>query len=282
MVLDQHPVSHDETGGCVADVPQWFMTEVIRRLSGVKPGNKPGQFYARCPVTRHGDKHQSFAFRPGDRGMTLIYFCQKDCSPEEIRSALAGLGVPEEYLGRYGTPEYESRRQVRATSEERRLLEQARREMAGFRHAIRDLLGEQLTPAMLRIRILALAEGIKVPDERKNFLALAARAGVSQSRRYEAWAQVCTAQGQPVVATKTDHVVLAPPGEDSQVAQRKGHVRFPETGNSLPERENGQTGDLQIAASPAKCPDSRNGKTDEVDMAVQALHAGGITGRKIA
>jgi len=54
---------------------------------------------------------------------------------------------------------------------------------------IAALLHEQMTPSMLRIKILAAVEGIQVPSQRKEFLVLAARAGVGQARRYEAWKQ---------------------------------------------------------------------------------------------
>jgi predicted GIY-YIG superfamily endonuclease len=52
------------------------------------------------------------------------------------------------------------------------------------------LLHEPTTPAMLRISILALIEDSGIPEDRRTFLALAARAGVSQARRYEAWKQL--------------------------------------------------------------------------------------------
>ena len=82
----------------------WFATEVLRRLSGVRHGKQPGQFYARCPA--HDDKHASLAIKAGD-SMPLIYHCHAatGCDQAAIREALAGLGVPEERLGQYGTPE---------------------------------------------------------------------------------------------------------------------------------------------------------------------------------
>jgi hypothetical protein len=205
--------------------------------------------------------------------MPLVCHCQKDCTDEEIREALLSLGVPEEHLGRFGTPAYEQRRQLRAASGERGLLEQARRELADLRSVLADLLGEQLTPAMLRIRILAAIEEIAVPSERKEFLALATRAGVGRSQRYEAWTQVCATQGQPVVATEADHVVLAAEAEDCQVAQRNPHVRFPETGRATADRP--ETG-REAGSQP-----SGNRTTDEADMteAIRTLQRAGLKGK---
>lgn len=264
--------------------PSWFATEVLRRLSGVKRGKEPGQFYARCPA--HDDKHASLAIKAGD-DMPLIYWCHAvpRCDQADIRAALAGLGVPEEYLGQYGTPEYEQRRQVRGASGDRRDLEAARRELADLKAAVASLLHEQMTPAMLSISIQAAIEGIKVPSDstgRKEFIALAVRAGVSKTRRYEAWAQVCSDAGPECVPG--NHVVLTHQSESCQPVQRKTAVRFPETGKAVPERENGQNGTSQVGAPPPSSPESRNGKTVKPDMAeaIETLHKHGLTGRPAA
>jgi hypothetical protein len=45
----------------------------------------------------------------------------------------------------------------------------------------------KVTPAMLRIKIRAIYEGVEIPADRKAFVALAVRAGVGHNRRYEAW-----------------------------------------------------------------------------------------------
>lgn len=239
---------------------QWFRSEVLARLSGVKRGGEPGQFYAHCPVARHGDRHASFAIKAGDQ-MAIVYYCQKDCANEEIRSALAVLGVPEEHLGKLGMPEYEVSRRVRATSEERRELERVRRELADLKSAINGLLNTKMTQAMRHVRIQAAMEGTDLPAERKEFIALAARAGVSQSKRYEAWDQVYTAGAQPECVTE-DHVVLTRPEDGGQVVQRRARVRIPPEGNSFPERESRN---------------SPRGKTDETDRALDALRDAGLT-----
>ena len=249
----------------MAPVPQWFACDVALRLRDVRrvPGSL--QHYACCPVPRHGDRHRSFAIRPGDT-IPLIYFCQGGCANEEIREALAALGVHEEHLGPLGTPGYERRRRESAASAERRELERLRGESATLKETITGLLNARMTQAMRHISIQAAIEGISVPDERREFIALAGRAGVSQSKRYEAWAQVYLAAGQPECVS-VDHVVLTPAGEDCQTAQDSGHVRFTSGGTIFPERE-----DL----------DSPRGKTDELDTALEALRSAGLTGNEAA
>jgi hypothetical protein len=158
-------------------------------------------------------------------------------------------------------PEYEVSRRVRATSEERRELERVRRELADLKSAINGLLNTKMTQAMRHVRIQAAMEGSDMPTERKEFIALAARAGVSQSKRYEAWDQVYTAGAQPECVTE-DHVVLTRPEDGGQVVQRRARVRIPREGNSFPERES---------------QDSPRGKTDETDRALDALRDAGLT-----
>jgi hypothetical protein len=254
----------------VTAVPPWFKQHVLSRLSGVRPDSRdPRQFYARCPA--HNDRHNSFAIRPGDK-MAVVYSCKLGCDEQAIRQALVSLGVDEDYLGIYGTPEYAASRRIKGTSEERRKLDR-----------ITGLLTERMTPAMLKVRVLATIEGIEVPAERKPFLALAERAGVRQSQRYEAWAQVYASQAQPECVTG-DHVVLTPASETCQAPQVTAGVQIPETGKRSRKPENSQNGTSQAGVPSPRSPDSGNRKTGEPDMseAVRALHKGGLTGRRIA
>ncbi len=232
-----------------AAAPSWFATEVLRRLSGVKHGKTPGQFYARCPA--HDDKHASLAIKAGD-SMPLIYHCHAvpGCDQAAIRDALAGLGVPEEHLGQYGTPEYERRRQARGTSEDRRELEAMRRQMADLKGDIRALLVSDLSPAMLRVRVLATVDDVDIPADRKGYVAFAIRAGVSQPRAYATWKAdpLGQARGECV---SPDHVVLTQSGENCQAAQVAGHDGILETRKPLSKRE--ETGEAN----------SRNEKTGD-------------------
>ena len=250
--------------------PPWFTQHVLGRLSGVRQDTRdPRQFYARCPA--HNDRHNSFAIRPGDK-MAVVYSCKLGCDDQAIRQALVNLGVDEDYLGIYGTPEYTASRRIRGTSEERRKLDR-----------ITGLITEKMTPAMLKVRILATIEGVDVPAERKAFLALAARAGVGQSQRYEAWAQVCASQGQPECVLG-DHVVLTPAPETCQASLVTADVQIPETGRSFRKPGNRQNGTSQATVPPPRSPDSGNRKTDEPDTAeaLKNLHSGGIGGKLIA
>lgn len=48
----------------------------------------------------------------------------------------------------------------------------------------------KITPAILRVKVLALCEGREVPGGRREWLALAERAGVKHCQRYTSWAQI--------------------------------------------------------------------------------------------
>ena len=250
----------------------WFATEVLRRLSGVKRGKEPGQFYARCPA--HDDKHASLAIKAG-HSMPLIYHCHAvpGCDQAAIRDALAGLGIPEEHLGQYGTPEYERRRQIRGTSEDRRELEAARRELAELRSDIRALLAPDLSPAMLRVRILATVDDVDIPAGRKEYVAFAKQAGVSQPRAYAAW------KVDPLVQTECvtrDHVVLTQPRKNRQAPQVDSSTKIPEPRKPLSKRESERASVLPG--------NSRNEKKGPPDAAaLKNLHNGdGIGGKLIA
>ncbi len=251
----------------MTDTSSWFATEVLRRLSGVKRGKEPGQFYARCPA--HDDQHASLAIKAG-HSMPLIYHCHAvpGCDQADIREALAGLGVPEERLGQYGTPQYERRRQVRATSEERRELEAARRELAELKGDIRALLVADLSPAMLRVRVLAAVDDVDIPAPRKEYVPFAMRAGVSQPRAYTAWKADPLGQARSECVTR-DHVVLTQPREDRQASQATGQDEIIGTRKPLSNRE-------------SELPDfSRNEKTGP-EQAVKTLSNARPTGRQVA
>lgn len=237
----------------MTDTPAWFTTEILRRLTGVRRGREPGQFYARCPA--HDDRHASLAIKAGD-AIPLIYWCHAvpGCDQAAIREALAGLGVPEERLGQYGTPQYERRRQARGTSEDRRELEATRRQLAELREDIRALLAADLSPAMLRVRILATVDDVDIPAPRKEYVPFAMRAGVSQPRAYAAWNSDPLGKARSECVTR-DHVVLTQPEEIRQASQDTGHDEILETRKPLSKRE---------PKRPVSGPlDSRNEKTSD-------------------
>jgi hypothetical protein len=251
-------------------VPDWFTAEVMRRLRGGKrvPGSL--QHYACCPVPAHGDRHASMGIRPGDDVM-IVFNCKAGCSPEEIRGALADLGIPDEFLGPYGTPGWAERNRVRATSEERRQVERMRYEMLELKATLRGLLDADLSLAMLKVRILAVVEEVVIPAGRKEYVAFAIKAGVSQPRAYAAWKVDPLAQTQDQCVTG-DHVVLARPEEERQAGQVSTGGVLIEPRNPLSNRE------LAEAAGPgdSRNENYRNEKTEE-EAAMRTLRDAGLT-----
>jgi hypothetical protein len=246
----------------VAETPQWFTSEVLRFLNGWHRGAKPGQYYARCPA--HDDRRASLGIRPGDK-LDVVWNCQAGCSVEDVRAALIGLGIDEDYLGEYGTPKYEARRHARAASDDWRQIERLRNEMIDLKGSLRELLSADLTLAMLKVRLLAVAEGVVFPVDQKGYVAFAIRAGVSRPRAYAAWkADPLAVQAQPQCVTE-DHVVLTQPGENRQAAQVA--------------EDDGILGTRQPISERDKIPGSlsRN-ETAEIDAAIAALRDGGLTG----
>lgn len=61
--------------------------EVLGKLSGVKPGKKPGTWTGVCPVHQHGDRQPSLSVKIGDDGVILLN-CFGGCTFEEVCSAL--------------------------------------------------------------------------------------------------------------------------------------------------------------------------------------------------
>lgn len=210
----------------MAAVPQWFGSEVLQYLPSAIPGSKPGQYYARCLVPRHGDQRRSFAIAPGD-SIPVVFWCHGGCSDEEVREALIGAGISEEYLGPYGTPEYEVRRKIRSNAAERAMIkdletqvERLRWEMLELKASVTGLMNSDLKMGLLKIRILAAFEGVQVPTgSEADYVGFAERAGVPKPSAYRLWGTdpLVKAQGQSVVIP--DHVVLTQPEDDSQASQ---------------------------------------------------------------
>lgn len=247
----------------MTDTPAWFATDILRRLSGVQRGMDPGQFYARCPA--HDDRHASFGIKAGDK-MTVVYYCQKGCTSEEMRAALLALGIPEERLGRYGTPEYEHRRRARMSTD-RQELEAARREAEAAKKALAELRGDIKalllaghSLASLKVRVLAVVDDTDIPADRKGYVAFAKKAGVSQPRAYAAWDSDPLGRARFECITK-DHVVLTQPEEISQASQVDSNPRI------LGTRKAG--GELSRNEKPDRAANSRNEKTSERSPAVR-------------
>ena len=130
------------------------------------------QGYGCCPW--HEDAHASFSVTAGQK-VRFVWHCEAGCDPADVRLGLIRQGIPDGCLGSYGTTRRPARRD--ADDDSKKLL------------AIGDALGAGTTPAMLRLRIQNIIEGrgADLPRVRADFLALAERAGVGKSQRYEAW-----------------------------------------------------------------------------------------------
>lgn len=208
-------------------VPQWFGSEVLQYLPSAIPGAKHGQYYARCPVPGHPDRRRSFAIAPGD-SIPVVFCCHGGCEDGIVRDALIGLGISEEFLGPYGTPEYEMRRQVRSNAAAERAqirelesqVERLRWEMLQLKASVTGLMNSESKLGLLKIRILAAFEGVQVPvGSEADYVAFAERAGVPKPSAYRLWGTdpLVKAAGQSVVIP--DHVVLTQSEDDSQASQ---------------------------------------------------------------
>lgn len=229
-------------------VPQWFASEVLRYLPSAIPGSKPGQYYARCPVPGHADRRRSFAIAPGD-AIPVVFCCHGGCDDEVVRAALLGLGMSEEFLGPYGTPEYEMKRKVRSNAAERaqireldRQVERLRWEMLELKASVTGLMNSDLKMGLLKIRILAAFEGVQVPvGSEADYVSFAVRAGVPKPSAYRLWGTdpLVKAKGQSAVIP--DHVVLTQPEDErqaSQVTEDAGIINLIEPGGSDSRSDN--------------------------------------------
>jgi len=77
-----------------------------------------------------------------------------------------------------------------------------------------DLLADpaNITPAMLRVKILAICDGRPLPADPKSFLALAARAGVRHASRYNTWRDFAASQTgkHPAGSAEGDGIAVEP------------------------------------------------------------------------
>lgn len=259
----------------MASVPQWFGSEVLQYLPSAIPGAKHGQYYARCPVADHADRRRSFAIAPGD-SIPVVFCCHGGCEDSVVRDALLDLGISEEFLGPYGTPEYEVRRKIRSNAAERaqikdldKQVERLRWEMLELKASVIGLMNTDLKMGLLKIRILAAFEGIQVPvGSEADYVGFAIRAGVPKPSAYRLWRTdpLVKAQGQSVVIP--DHAVLAQPEDDSQASQvtvDAGIIKMIEPEGVGYQNDNDPTTD-----------DYQNDNA-ELDAALTALRSAGMT-----
>jgi hypothetical protein len=147
--------------------------------------NKPWQFEGKCPLCDHG----GFSLGAGTQGTVPprhIWWCnchRCGCQPAAIRAKMLSDGIPEDCLGTY----------------KRNAAKPAPADPAAvLRSKMLKVLADPKVRALadLKIRMLEVIDGTDAPADWDGFVAFAARAGVSQSKRYEAaarWGRSATA-----------------------------------------------------------------------------------------
>ena len=134
---------------------------------------------ADCPACGGGSK---LSIEPGTKGARFLWSCcgGKGCPAHVIRHAVLALGISADCLGGYAarpsTPDAPDARLAAALD---RLA------------AVEKVLArtDLRAPADLRIAIAEALDGKDAPTGWGEFLAFAERAGVQQSKRYEAAAR---------------------------------------------------------------------------------------------
>lgn len=153
---------------------------VAPRLAGAHP--RPSRMWAwvaDCPACGGGSK---LSIEPGTKGARFLWSCcgGKGCPAHVIRHAVLALGISADCLGGYAarpsTPDAPDARLAAALD---RLA------------AVEKVLArtDLRAPADLRIAIAEALDGKDAPTGWGEFLAFAERAGVQQSKRYEAAAR---------------------------------------------------------------------------------------------
>jgi hypothetical protein len=151
----------------------------IAGIYGLTPNKrKPWQFEGKCPSCGHG----GFSLAAGDQGhvpLRHVWHCnchRCGCPPERIRAQMISDGISEDCLGSW----------------KRNAAKPVPRDPAEvLRAAMLDVLADGKIRALadLKLRMLEVIGGSPAPADWDGFIAFAARAGVSQSKRYDAAAR---------------------------------------------------------------------------------------------
>lgn len=158
------------------------LSEWISPRIGAKPQKRdPSKHGMDCPLCGAG-----FSIGPGT-SHRYVWHCHRKpqpCDPTDLREWLLHH-VTVQHLGDY--KRFRDQPARRLTKDEQ--LAEAQKKLRAIE---RTLTENSNTPALLRIKQAAvLWNSGAVPDDRAGFLALAERAGVGRSQRYEAWSLVC-------------------------------------------------------------------------------------------
>jgi hypothetical protein len=191
--------------------------------------NKPWQHEGRCPKCGHG----GFSITAGDQGPNAprhIWWCnchRCGCDPADIRAAMLADGIDPDCLGSY--KKRGARQAVPANPADM------------LKAALLRVLSDTKIRALadLKIKVLEIVDEKPAPEDCDGFVAFAARAGVSRSKRYEAaerWGRSATAVGTPSEETLSSGHRSGPmsavPKRDAQEAlpSRFGTTDSPEAG----------------------------------------------------
>ena len=145
-----------------------------------------------CPL--HDDRKASLSINAGRQGMWLVWYCGAGCDPhgDRIRGEALDRGADPACLGGYGKPQRPLVPGLRVATIDPVLAASAKRWFAV------EKLPRDLSGPVLKMCIQAIGEGdgdlvgdpIRLlPWTKKEFIALAARAGIERTYRYKLWDQ---------------------------------------------------------------------------------------------
>ena len=162
----------------------------VHCLGALLPKGTNGDAHNRlCPC--HDDRRASLGINPGDI-QRIIWHCGAGCSAEDVRDALERLGADSSCLGGYALPKRLIVPGMRVQGYDPALVADAKRY-----HAIVKLPAD-LAGNLYRMCVQAIGEGdgdlpgdpIRLlPETKREFIALAARAGIQRTYRYKLWDQ---------------------------------------------------------------------------------------------
>jgi hypothetical protein len=130
-------------------------------------------------------------------------------------------------------------------------------------------MNSDLKLALLKIRILAVMEGVEVPTgEESLYVAFAVRAGVPKPTAYRVWRTDPLVKAEAKCVVIPDHVVLAHPedgGQAAQVSEVAGIINLIEQGGS-DSRSDKDSG-----------PNDYRNDNARLETALEALRSSGMT-----
>ena len=177
---------------------------------------KPWQFEGKCPNCHHGG-FSIAAPNQGPNAPRHIWWCnchRCGCPPEVVRAAMIRDGISEDCLGNW-----KKHSSAPAIPQD---------PVGVLKAAMRRVLADTKIRALadLKIRMLEVVDEEPAPEDYDAFVAFAARAGVSRSKRYEAaerWGRSATEVDTPAEGNlstgRRSEAKSAVPVRDAQEAE---------------------------------------------------------------